>query len=111
MNLAGMGDLFRLLGQADKIKEEMAKVRERAVARSVEGDAGGGLVKVTANGVGELLSVTIDPEALKDPETLGPLIAAAANLALRKSREVLVEEGQKAAEQFGISLPPGVFGG
>jgi DNA-binding protein YbaB len=68
-------------------------------------------VKVTANGVGELLSVTIDPETLKDPETLGPLIAAASNLALHKSREILMEEGQKAAEEFGINLPPGVFGG
>jgi hypothetical protein len=89
----------------------MAKVRERAAARSVEGEAGGGLVKATANGVGEVLSVTVDPEALKDPETLGPLIAAATNVALRKSREILMEEGQKTAEQFGINLPPGVFGG
>jgi DNA-binding protein YbaB len=89
----------------------MGKVRERAAARSVEGEAGGGLVKATANGVGELLSVTIDPEALKDPETLGPLIAAAANVALRKGRELLMEESQKAAEEFGINLPPGVFGG
>lgn len=111
MNLAGMGELFKLLGQADRIKDEMGKVRERAAARSVEGEAGGGLVKVTANGVGELLQVVIDSEALKDPETLGPLIAAASNVALRKSRELLLEESQKAAEQFGISLPPGMFGG
>jgi len=110
MSLAGMGDLFKLIGQADKIKDEMAKVKERAAARSVEGGAGGGLVKATANGVGEILNVTIDPEALKDPETLGPLIAAAANVALQKSRELLMEESQKAAQEFGINLPPGMFG-
>jgi len=110
MSLAGMGDLFKLLGQKDRIQEEMGKVRDRAAARSVEGEAGGGMVKVTANGVGELLNVTIDPEAFADPETLGPLIASASNVALKKSRELLMEESQKAAEQFGINLPPGVFG-
>jgi DNA-binding YbaB/EbfC family protein len=106
-----MGDLFKLLGQAGKIKEEMSKVRDRAAAQTVEGEAGGGLVKATANGVGELLSVTIDPEVLKDPETLSPLVAAAANVALRKSRELLMEESQKAAQELGINLPPEMFGG
>jgi DNA-binding YbaB/EbfC family protein len=108
MSLGNIGDLMKLMGQAGKIRENMAQMHERAAKQTVEGEAGGGMVKVTANGTGELLTVAIDPEALKDPETLGPLIAAAANAALRKSKEVLLAETRQALG--GIDLPPGFMG-
>lgn len=108
MSLGGMGDLMKLMGQAGKIRENMAQMQERAARRTVEGQAGGGLVKVTANGIGEVLAVAIDPEALLDPEALGPLVAAAVNVATRKGKEVLLEETRQALG--GIDLPPGFPG-
>ena len=100
----GMGDLMKLVGQMGKIKENMATAQARAGSRRATGEAGAGLVKVACSGLGEVLSVQIDPEALKDPETLGPLLTAAANLALQKSKEILMEETKTA--MGGIDLPP-----
>jgi DNA-binding YbaB/EbfC family protein len=107
MNLGEIGQLVKLLGQAGKIREGLSEVQARAARRTVEGEAGGGLVRVCANGAGEILSVSIDPEALKEPESLGPLLTAATNLALRRSKEVLLEESQ--ALMGGLGLPPGMM--
>ncbi|MCY3021514.1 MAG: YbaB/EbfC family nucleoid-associated protein [Planctomycetota bacterium] len=103
----GMGDIMKLMGQLPKMKENIAQAQERARYRTVVGEADAGLVKVTCNGVGEIVSVTIDPEALKEPDTLGPLIAAAANVALAKSKEAMLEEARNA--MGGIELPPGLL--
>jgi DNA-binding YbaB/EbfC family protein len=104
MNLGEISQMMKLLGQAGKIREGLNEVQVRAARRTVEGEAGGGLVKVTANGAGEILDVRIDAEALKEPESLNPLLVAATNLALRKSKEVLLEESQ--ALMGGLGLPP-----
>ena len=104
----GLGDLMKLAGQAGKIRERMDQVQERAARATVQGEAAGGLVKATANGMGELLTVTVDPEVLKDPEDLGPLIVAAVNTAMRKSKETLREEFREALG--GIDLPAGIPG-
>ena len=108
MSLGGIGDLMKLVGQAGKIRDNMEHVREQAQKRIVEGEAGGGLVKVRANGLGEILGVTLEVEALTDPEALGPLIAAAVNHALRKGKEALTDDTREA--MGGIDLPPGMAG-
>jgi hypothetical protein len=105
MSLPPIGDVLKLMGQMGKLREGLDQAQERAARRRVEGAAGGGLVKATADGLGEILSVTIEAEALKDPESLGPLITAAVNLALRKSREALIEESSAALG--GLEVPPG----
>ncbi len=105
--MKGMGDLMKMMGQAGKIKENMAEAQKRAKLRSVDGESGAGMVKVTANGFGEILSVKIDTEALKDPETLGPLVTAAANNAIAKSKEIMLEETRTALG--GIDIPPGLI--
>jgi len=102
-----IGDIMKLAGQLPKLKESFLQAQERARNRTVVGEAGAGLVKVTADGVGEVLSVSIDPEALKEPDTLGPLIAAAANVALGKSKEIFL--GETRAALGGIELPPGLM--
>ncbi|GMV82331.1 MAG: hypothetical protein AMXMBFR7_35150 [Planctomycetota bacterium] len=107
--LGNLGDMMKLMGQAGQIKKNMAEMQERAKRRVVEGSSGGGLVKVRANGIGEVLSVEIDPEALKDSESLGPLIAAATNAALRGGREAMLEETKQALG--GMELPPGLLPG
>jgi nucleoid-associated protein EbfC len=102
----GMGDVMKLLSQMGKIKENVAAAQERARNRSATGEAGAGLVKVCCSGLGEVVSVYIDPEALHDPEALGPLFTAACNVALQKSREILMEETRTA--MGGIELPPDI---
>ena len=106
-SMKGMGDMMKLMGQLPKLKENMAQAQERALKRSVVGEAGAGLVRVTANGIGEIISMKIDPDALKDLDTLGPLLTAATNLALRKSKEALAEEVKGA--MGGIDIPPGMM--
>lgn len=105
--MKGMGDMMKLFGQREQIAANMEQAKVRARNRTVIGDAGAGMVKVTANGLGDIVAVAFDPEALKDPESLGPLVAAAANSAVSKSKEILAEELKTALG--GIELPPGLL--
>ena len=102
--MAGLGDLLK---NAQKIKAEMDRLQTEAAAKTVEGTAGGGMVTVVANGKGELLSITIDPEAAtEDLQMLQDLILAAANDALCKARELLTQEFSRLTGGFGL---PGLF--
>src|SRR5438067_10774746 len=103
----GMGDMMKLMGQLPKMKQNLAAAQERAKNRQATGESGAGMVKVTANGLGEILSVKVDPEVLKDPDTLGPLITSATNLALAKGKEILAEEAKTA--MGGMDIPPGMI--
>ncbi|MCS7210278.1 MAG: YbaB/EbfC family nucleoid-associated protein, partial [Chloroherpetonaceae bacterium] len=62
------------------------------------GEAGGGMVKVTANGKHEILKVEIEKELLTpdEQEMLQDLIVAATNKALQESTRVAQEEMIKA---------------
>ena len=69
---AGMPDLGGLLGQAQKMQQQMIEAQAAAAAALIEGQAGGGVVRIEATGGLEFRSVTIDPTAV-DPETLDSL--------------------------------------
>jgi len=86
----------------------MAEVKEELAEKEVEGSAGGGMVKVVANGRQEVISVVIEPAALEDREMLEDLVTAAVNDAMRKSKALMEEELSKIASQLGINLP-GIF--
>jgi hypothetical protein len=109
----GIGDLFKLVGRAGEMQTKMAEIQKKAAQITVRGEAGGGLVEVTANAAGEILNVRPTAEALADPETLGPLISAAANQALRKARERLAEEMREGLKPIvgDIPIPPELFSG
>ena len=104
----GLGQLASLMTQLPKIKEEMDRLQQRLGQIMAEGDAGGGMVKVRANGKLEVLSCTLSDEALKlnDREMLEDLIKAATNQALAKARQLTAEETGKMATSLG--LPPGL---
>lgn len=103
-----MKDLSGLLQQAKEMHSNMAKLQAEAAAIEVEGQSGGGLVRVTANGAMDIRRVVIDPSLITsgDKEMLEDLICAAANDALRKSRQTLEAEMRKLTG--GISIP-GLF--
>ena len=104
--MKNLGDLVK---QAQRMKAEMEKIQEEAAAKRVEGSAGGGMVTVVCNGRGELVAVKIDREVagLDDLEMLQDLVVAAANDALRKSRELLTQEMGRLTG--GLGLPPGLL--
>ncbi|MDI5966927.1 YbaB/EbfC family nucleoid-associated protein [Streptomyces sp. SL13] len=69
----------QLLQQAQKMQQDLADAQAQLADARVEGSAGGGLVKATVSGSGELFGLVIDPKAVDpdDTETLADLILAA----------------------------------
>ena len=98
----GMGNLQRM---AMQMQQEMARVQGELETATVEGSAGGGVVKATVTGKQELVSVTIDPSAVdpSDVEMLQDLIVAAVNDALGSSRKLAEEK--MAAVTGGLRIP------
>ena len=86
------GKLQGLMQQAQAMQKQMAEAQERAARREVTGEAGGGLVKVTANGVPAIVRVTLDPITVTDLDMLQDLIVAATNDALKKAKEAVEVE-------------------
>lgn len=80
----------KILKQAQKMQADMARIQEELANERIEGLAGGGMVKVTVNGQGDILEVHLEREVIdpEDKEMLEDLIVAAINDAVRKSREV-----------------------
>jgi len=106
------GQLAGLLQQLPKIKAEMERLQERLGQVVAEGDAGGGLVKIRANGKLEVLSCSISDDLLgqKDREFVEDLIRAATNQALDKARRQAAEETGKMAAGFGLPAGLGLPG-
>lgn len=102
-----IGQLASLMRQLPKIKEEAEQFQAKLSQIQVDGSAGGDMVRVRVNGRMELTSVSISESAwaLQDREMLEDLLAAAANQALGKARELVNSEMQTMAQNLG--LPPG----
>lgn len=103
-----IGQIAGLMKNLPKIREEMDKLQSRMAQVTAEGDAGGGMVKVKANGHQEILGCTLTEDAYKlgDRELLEDLIVAATNQALKKVKQQVAEETAKMAT--GLGLPPGM---
>jgi nucleoid-associated protein EbfC len=84
MKLPGGMNLQQMMKQAQKMQEQMMKEMETL---RVDSTAGGGIVKVEMNGLKEVISVKIEPEAAGDIEMLQDLIVAAVNECGRKVDE------------------------
>ncbi len=98
----GMGNLMK---QAQQMQARMAKMQEEVGKRTVEASAGGGMVKVVANGKQEILSIVMEPEAVDpdDIEMLQDLVLAATNQALRESQAMMTDEMSKLTG--GLKIP------
>ncbi|MEV4936405.1 YbaB/EbfC family nucleoid-associated protein [Streptomyces zaomyceticus] len=79
----GQPNMQQLLQQAQKMQQDLARAQQELAATEVEGQAGGGLVRATVTGSGELRGLVIDPKAVdpEDTETLADLIVAAVQAA------------------------------
>jgi nucleoid-associated protein EbfC len=107
--LKGMGDMAKLMKQAQEMQSKMAEAQERMSAIEAEGSAGAGMVRAVAGSDGSLKSLAVDPSLLDgshEREVLEDLIVAAVNDAGRKAREAGQAEMAKVTE--GLALPPGM---
>ena len=97
-----MANLQRM---AQQMQQEMLRVQGELATATVDGSAGGGVVKATVTGKQELVSITIDPSAVdpNDVEMLQDLVTAAVNDALNASRELA--ETKMSAVTGGLRLP------
>ena len=98
----GMGNLQKM---AQQMQQEMLRIQGELETTIVDGSAGGGVVRATATGKQELVSVTIDPSAVdpSDVDMLQDLVVAAVNDALRASREIA--EQKMSAVTGGLRIP------
>jgi DNA-binding YbaB/EbfC family protein len=84
-------DVNKMLEQVQRMQAEVAKAQQELAAETVEASVGGGMVTVTANGAGEIVTVKISAEAIDpdDPETLEDLVLAGVNEALRNAHALM----------------------
>ncbi len=83
----GGGMNMNMIKQAQKMQQDMLKMQEEMEAKEYEATVGGGVVKAVVNGKHEVLSLSIDPEAVdpEDVEMLQDMIVGAVNEAMRKA--------------------------
>jgi hypothetical protein len=107
MMFGGMGDMMSLLGNVGKLSKEYKNMMEQMKTQTVEGSAGGEMVKVTINGLGELVDIKLSDELVKggDVEMLEDLIKSAFAAAIEKSRTLAQGQMGKLTEM----LPPGLI--
>ncbi len=102
--MAGM-NMQEMMKQARKMQEQLAAAQESMKDVTVDASAGGGMVKASVNGDLELVSVTIDPDALdpEDVDLLQDMIVAAVNEAIRGVSEVASK--QMSSITGGLNIP------
>jgi nucleoid-associated protein EbfC len=102
-------DMNKLMQQAAEMQAQVQQMQEEARNETAESSVGGGLVKVKANGAGQVLSIDIAADAIdpSDPEALGDLVLAGVNEALRSaSAKVEAKAQQMQADLLGgLGLP------
>jgi len=100
-----MKNMKNMMKQAQQLQAKMAKMQEEMAGKTIEASAGGGMVKVVANGKQEVTSIHIEKEVVdpEDVEMLQDLILAAVNEALVQSQKMVSEEMSKLTG--GMNIP------
>jgi DNA-binding YbaB/EbfC family protein len=101
------GAMGNLMKQAQKMQEDMQKAQEEVANMEVEGQAGGGMVKVVMNGRHEIRKVSLDDSLMSDDkEMIEDLLAAAVNDAVRRVEQQTQEK--MSGITAGLNLPGGM---
>ena len=102
--MAGVG---KLLKQAQKMQRGIESLQTQLEAKEIDVTSGGGAVKVKVNGNGKFLSLTLDPEFLKeDAKLVADTVLAAIQDAAKQAKEYNDAEMQKVTSAFQM---PGMF--
>ncbi|MBR9981764.1 MAG: YbaB/EbfC family nucleoid-associated protein [Desulfatitalea sp.] len=99
--MKGMGNMMK---QAQKLQSKMLKMQEELADKTVETTAGGGMIRVVANGRQQIVSIAIDKEVVdpEDVDMLQDLVLAAVNDALAKAQEMVAGEMGKLTGGFNL---------
>jgi DNA-binding YbaB/EbfC family protein len=104
----GMPNIGKLMKEAQQMGEKMKKVEEELQALQVDAASGGGVVKATVTGGGDLVSIKISPEAVdpEDVEMLEDLVVTAVREALEKAQAIREEKlGAVTSGIQGMKVP------
>ena len=97
-------DMNAIMRQAQKMQEKMAKAQEELANERLEHSTGGGMVKCVVNGQGEVLSISIDPEALTEGhEMLEDMVLMAVREALDKA--AALQKDRLGSVTGGMNIP------
>lgn len=98
----GMGDMMK---QVAKMQRKMEEIQQQLAEERVEGSAGGGMVKVIANGNQEIVEVKIEKEVVNpdEIEMLEELVVSAVNQAREKAAELQAQS--MGALTGGLNIP------
>ena len=92
-----------MMRQAQRLQAQLQKIQEELETLTVEGTAGGGVVKVVMTGKQVVESVSIDPEAAEEVDLLQDLVAAAVKDAFTKTQALASEKMGPLAG--GLNIP------
>lgn len=108
-----MGQIMQLLKDAPRISQNLKDAQARLAEVRVVGEAGGGQVRATLDGKGDVVELRIEPELLKggDVEMIEDLVCGALRDGLRQSREAAQQEMQSALGGMDLGGMMGMLGG
>jgi len=100
-----MKNMNSMMKQAQKLQKKMMKTQAELATKTIEASAGGGMVKIIANGAQKIESIVLEKEVVdpEDVEMLQDLVLAAVNDALNKSQEMVSSEMSKLTG--GLNIP------
>lgn len=103
--LKNLANLASMMKQATQIGGRMEEMQSELREKRVTGNAGGGMVQVECNGLGEMLRIEIAPELIEkgEKDVIEDLVRAAANDSHAKSRELHLEAMKSLTG--GINIP------
>jgi nucleoid-associated protein EbfC len=97
-------NLNKLMKQAQKMQEQMARTQAELEKKTVEVSAGGGKVKVTANGAGDVIAIKIDKEVVdpNDVEFLEEIVLSGVKQAIEQGKALAQSEMAKLTGSLGV---------
>lgn len=102
--MAGVGTLLK---QAQKMQKQIESLQATLATREIDVTSGGGAVQIKVNGAGKFLSLTLDPEFLKEEKKfVEETILNAVQEASQKAKDLNDSEMQRISAGFQM---PGMF--
>ena len=97
-------NINKLMKQAQKMQEQMARTQAELEEKTVEVSAGGGKVKVVANGAGDIVSIKIEKEVVdpNDVEFLEELVLSGVKGAIEQGKALAQSEMTKITGGLGL---------
>jgi DNA-binding YbaB/EbfC family protein len=105
--------LEEMMKQAQQMTQKMAQAKQELAKKTVTGKAGGGMVKATANGAGQLIGIEVEAAVanVEDIEMLQDLIVAATNQALEAVKQMTAEHMSKLSGGLPMAGMENLFSG